>query len=74
MKRITYEEKMDYMDNLLMMSKLLNESGVKCISEKVFSILECIKEDIDQMHQLEEQCKKKHDKELADIYDELFLK
>ena len=71
---VTYEEKMDYMDNLIMRSKLLHETCASCISERDLEILECIKEDVDQMHQLDEQCQKKEDKELADIYEELFLK
>ena len=74
MERITYEEKMDYMDNLIMRSKLLHETCASCISDRDLSILECIKEDIDQMHQLDEQCQKRQDKEVADIYEEMFFK
>lgn len=71
---VTYEEKMDYMDNLIMRSKLLHETCASCISEHDLEILECIKEDVDQMHQLGEQCKKRQEKEVADIYEEMFLK
>ena len=37
MEKITYEEKMDYMDNLLIRSKLLHETCASCISERDLS-------------------------------------
>lgn len=69
MSVVTYEEKINYMNRLLkrcMLSSFLTDHDL--------DILESIKEDIEQLHQLEEQCKKRRDKKTTDIYEEMFLK
>lgn len=64
MEKITYEDKMGYLEQLRQKQRK---------SFKV-DLIECIMEDVVQMHQLEEQCQKRQNKEIADIYEELFLK
>ena len=76
MEKITYEDKMNYLDSKRI--ELIQRSK-KYTSEVEYDkyfidVIECIMEDVDQMHQLEEQCQKRQDKELADIYEEMFLK
>lgn len=58
MVKVTYEEKMDYMDNLIMRSKLLHETCASCISEHDLEILECIREDINEIHQIYDEPKR----------------
>ena len=43
---VTYEEKMNFLDNLLMRAKLLHETCEACFPSKDIEILECIIEDI----------------------------
>ena len=74
MKKITYEEKMDVLDNILETIKNYQTTYTGSSFEQDIVVLECIKEDVNQMHQLEEQCQKRQDKEVADIYEEMFLK
>lgn len=76
MVKITYEDKMNYLDSkrieLIQRSKKYT-SEVE-YDKYLIDIIECIMEDVDQMYQLEEQCQKRQGKELADIYEEMFLK
>lgn len=74
MDKITYEEKMVVLDNILETIKNYQTTYTGSSFERDIVVLECIKEDVNQMHQLEEQCQKRQDKEVADIYEELFLK
>lgn len=76
MEKITYEDKMNYLDSKRIE---LIERSKKYTSEVEYDkylidTIECIMEDVDQMHQLEEQCQKRQDKEVDEIYEELFLK
>ena len=43
---VTYEEKMNFLDNLLMRAKLIHETCEACFPSKDIEILECIIEDI----------------------------
>lgn len=74
MERITYEEKMAVLDNILETIKNYQTTYTGSSFGRDIVVLECIKEDVVQMHQLEEQCQKRQDKEVTDIYEELFLK
>ena len=56
MVTVTYEEKMEFLDNLKMRAKLLHETCEACFPSHDIDILECIMEDINEIH---EQKKKK---------------
>lgn len=90
MKIIPYDDKMDLLEHLRKeenrfiknIKKGMDEDRIPIEqaeteinrSKNIIDVIECIMEDVNQMHQLEEQCQKKQDKEVADIYEELFLK
>lgn len=74
MERITYEEKMVVLDNILEAIKNYQTIYTGSSFERDIVVLECIKEDVVQMHYLEEQCQKRQNKEIADVYDDLFMK
>lgn len=71
MNEITYEEKMEFLDDLLMRGKLLHETCEGCFPQRHIEIVECLIEDVNQLHELykKDNVQKKHDP-----YEELFLK
>ena len=73
---VTYEEKMGFLDNLLMRGKLLHETCEGCFPQRHIEILECIIEDVRDMHIINEEAEKfsKIEKKAEDIYGDLFLK
>ena len=52
MEIITYDDKIDFLDNLLKRAKLLNETCEACMSKKEISIIECVIEDVNFIHEL----------------------
>ena len=52
MEIITFEEKMEFLDNLLTRAKLLNETCEACMPQKHISIIECLIEDENFIHEL----------------------
>jgi len=78
MIKITYEEKMNYLDSKR--NELIDRSK-KYTSEVEYDkymidIIECIMEDVRDMHIINEEVEKfnKIEKKASDIYEELFLK
>lgn len=57
---ITYEEKMEFLDNLLMRGKLLHETCEGCFPQKDIEILECIIEDVRDFKIVLEQSKENY--------------
>ena len=70
MVKVTYEEKMAFLDNLKMRAKLLHETCEACFPQRDIDILECIMEDVNEIN---EQYKK-NEKMTDDLYAEMFLK
>ena len=68
MVEITYEEKMEFLDNLLMRGKLLHETCEGCFPQRHIDILECIMEDVNQIHEQN----KKNEKMVDELYKEMF--
>ncbi len=78
MIKITYEEKMNYLDskrNELIERSKKYTSEVE-YDEYLINIIECIMEDVRDMHIINEEVEKfnKIEKKATDIYEELFLK
>ena len=67
---ITYEDKMEFLENLKMRAKLLHETCEACFPQRDIDILECIMEDVNEIHEQN----KKNEKMTDELYEELFLK
>lgn len=78
MERITYEEKMNWLDSkrieLIQRSKKYTSEVM--YNKYLINIIECIMEDVRDMHIINEEAEKfdRIEKKAADIYEELFLK
>ena len=52
METITYEDKIEFLGNLLRRAKFLKDTCDRCMAQKDISIIECLIEDVNFLHEL----------------------